>query len=112
MSPNTPSSITPTGTLVHRVGSTHTAPDPAPVGLDLPRIDEPVELSPKLYNHDLAPTQAAGRRWSSYSIFTLWANDVHSLGIMDSLWACSLWAWAAGKSWSRSVSAPRCCSSC
>ncbi len=80
MSPNTPSSITPTGTLVHRVGSTHTAPDPAPVGLDLPRIDEPVELSPKLYNHDLAPTQAAGRRWSSYSIFTLWANDVHSLG--------------------------------
>ena len=37
-------------------------------------------LSATLFNQDLAPTQRKGRRWSSYSIFTLWANDVHSLG--------------------------------
>ncbi|MDN5762591.1 MAG: NCS1 family nucleobase:cation symporter-1 [Microlunatus sp.] len=37
-------------------------------------------LSPRLYNADLAPTQRVGRRWSSYNIFALWANDVHSLG--------------------------------
>ena len=40
----------------------------------------PVALSPRLYNRDLAPTQRCGRSWSAYSIFTLWANDVHSLG--------------------------------
>ncbi len=28
----------------------------------------------------MAPTTRKGRTWSSYSIFTLWANDVHSLG--------------------------------
>ena len=39
-----------------------------------------VEISPTLYNADLAPTKKAGRSWSGYSIFTLWANDVHSLG--------------------------------
>jgi nucleobase:cation symporter-1, NCS1 family len=37
-------------------------------------------ISPTLYNADLAPTKRAGRSWSGYSIFTLWANDVHSLG--------------------------------
>ncbi|PYH01208.1 nitrate reductase [Arthrobacter stackebrandtii] len=37
-------------------------------------------LSASLFNQDLAPTKMKGRRWSSYSIFTLWANDVHSLG--------------------------------
>ncbi len=37
-------------------------------------------ISPGLYNIDLAPTKAKGRKWTSYSIFTLWANDVHSLG--------------------------------
>ena len=37
-------------------------------------------ISPTLYNVDLAPTKRAGRSWSGYSIFTLWANDVHSLG--------------------------------
>jgi NCS1 family nucleobase:cation symporter-1 len=40
----------------------------------------PHGLSASLYNNDLAPTTKAGRTWSSYSIFTLWANDVHSLG--------------------------------
>lgn len=40
----------------------------------------PHDLSPTLYNQDLAPTTRKGRTWSSYSIFTLWANDVHSLG--------------------------------
>ncbi|BAS16090.1 probable allantoin permease [Arthrobacter sp. Hiyo8] len=38
------------------------------------------DISPTLYNLDLAPTKKEGRRWTSYSIFTLWANDVHSLG--------------------------------
>jgi NCS1 family nucleobase:cation symporter-1 len=37
-------------------------------------------ISPTLYNIDLAPTKRQGRRWTGYSIFTLWANDVHSLG--------------------------------
>jgi NCS1 family nucleobase:cation symporter-1 len=37
-------------------------------------------ISPSLYNVDLAPTKRQGRRWTGYSIFTLWANDVHSLG--------------------------------
>ncbi|MGP9607902.1 NCS1 family nucleobase:cation symporter-1 [Glutamicibacter sp. 363] len=46
------------------------------------RIDpsNPHELSATLYNEDLAPTTRTGRTWNSYSIFTLWANDVHSLG--------------------------------
>jgi NCS1 family nucleobase:cation symporter-1 len=46
--------------------------------LDLPPI------SPRLYNQDLAPTMRAGRRWSAYNIFTLWANDVHSLATTPS----------------------------
>ncbi|MFJ6415250.1 NCS1 family nucleobase:cation symporter-1 [Paeniglutamicibacter sp. NPDC091659] len=50
-----------------------------------PAIVDPLELNPHdlsatLYNNDLAPTTKKGRTWSSYSIFTLWANDVHSLG--------------------------------
>ncbi|MFP5071714.1 NCS1 family nucleobase:cation symporter-1 [Pseudonocardia nantongensis] len=39
-----------------------------------------VEVSPRLYNRDLAPTCAEGRSWKAYNIFTLWAVDVHSLG--------------------------------
>lgn len=38
------------------------------------------DVSPLLYNADLAPTKREGRRWGAYNIFTLWANDVHSLG--------------------------------
>ena len=37
------------------------------------------ELSPRLHNHDLAPTRIAGRRWGRYSIFALWTNDVHNI---------------------------------
>lgn len=50
--------------------------------VDAPSITIAVQagLSPRLYNSDLAPTTREGRRWSAYSIFTLWANDVHSLG--------------------------------
>lgn len=33
-----------------------------------------------LYTYDLAPTKKQGRRWGAYNVFTLWANDVHSLG--------------------------------
>jgi NCS1 family nucleobase:cation symporter-1 len=36
--------------------------------------------STALYSYDLAPTKKEGRRWGAYSVFTLWANDVHSLG--------------------------------
>ncbi|GAA0503142.1 allantoin permease [Saccharopolyspora subtropica] len=36
--------------------------------------------STALYSHDLAPTKKEGRRWGAYNVFTLWANDVHSLG--------------------------------
>ncbi len=42
--------------------------------------DDLYDVSPRLYNGDLAPTKKAGRPWSGYNIFTLWANDVHSLG--------------------------------
>ncbi|PJG59177.1 NCS1 family nucleobase:cation symporter-1 [Aeromonas cavernicola] len=44
----------------------------------LPDVDD--KLSPRLYNQDLAPTKREGRSWSGYNIFTLWVNDVHSLG--------------------------------
>ena len=37
-------------------------------------------ISDRLYNQDLAPTKREGRKWSAYNFFTLWANDVHSLG--------------------------------
>ncbi|MER7949265.1 NCS1 family nucleobase:cation symporter-1 [Streptomyces sp. NPDC096079] len=33
-----------------------------------------------LYTYDLAPTKKEGRSWGAYNVFTLWANDVHSLG--------------------------------
>lgn len=59
-------------------------------------LDAAPELSPRLYNTDLAPTQRAGRHWSAYNIFTLWANDVHSLGnytFAIGLFALGLGAW-------------------
>lgn len=40
----------------------------------------PSGVSPALYNQDLAPTAQKGRSWGAYSLFTLWANDVHNLG--------------------------------
>ena len=55
-----------------------------------------VEISPRLYNPDLAPTKMAGRKWSAYNIFALWANDVHSLGNYGfalGLFALGLGAW-------------------
>ena len=58
-------------------------PSRASQGLDeAPSINIAVQagISPRLYNSDLAPTNREGRHWSAYSIFTLWANDVHSLG--------------------------------
>ena len=65
------------------------------VGVDI-APDALDALSPQLYNSDLAPTKREGRRWSSYSIFTLWANDVHSLGnyaFAIGLFALGLGAW-------------------
>src|SRR5699024_10426277 len=56
----------------------------------------PAEVSPQLYNEDLAPTQRSGRRWNAYNVFTLWANDVHSLGnyaFAIGLFALGLGAW-------------------
>lgn len=54
----------------------------ASVSTDLPdaTTNLPDGVSPHLYNDDLAPTKRAGRTWRAYNIFTLWANDVHSLG--------------------------------
>ncbi|MFY9679928.1 MAG: NCS1 family nucleobase:cation symporter-1, partial [Glutamicibacter protophormiae] len=48
---------------------------PAESGHERSGIDRanPYELSPSLYNQDLAPTTRSGRTWSAYSIFTLWA---------------------------------------
>ncbi|GAA1004547.1 NCS1 family nucleobase:cation symporter-1 [Nocardiopsis tropica] len=46
----------------------------------VPDVDALNRLSSGLYNRDLAPTKRAGRTWGAYNIFTLWANDVHSLG--------------------------------
>ncbi|MEV0698293.1 NCS1 family nucleobase:cation symporter-1 [Saccharopolyspora sp. NPDC050389] len=42
--------------------------------------DPPGTASTTLYSYDLAPTKKEGRRWGAYNVFTLWANDVHSLG--------------------------------
>ncbi|MFK3677675.1 NCS1 family nucleobase:cation symporter-1 [Microbacterium sp. NPDC090218] len=58
-------------------------PSRASEGLDeAPSINIAVQagISPRLYNSDLAPTTREGRHWGAYSIFALWANDVHSLG--------------------------------
>ena len=70
------------------------------------------DISPSLYNTDLAPTKRQGRRWTAYSIFTLWANDVHSLG--NYAFAVGLFslASAAGRSWWPWASARRCSSCC
>ena len=66
-------------------------------GLDLSLDDRlPEGVSPRLYNHDLAPTRREGRTWSAYNIFALWANDVHSLGnyaFAIGLFALGLGAW-------------------
>ncbi|MGO2642794.1 cytosine permease, partial [Brevibacterium aurantiacum] len=53
-------------------------------------------ISPRFYNSDLAPSRKEGRSWTAYSVFTLWANDVHSLGNYGfalGLFALGLGAW-------------------
>ncbi|GLZ84823.1 permease [Metapseudomonas resinovorans] len=60
---------------------------PTPVSavtqLDPPKVDSAapgaVDLSPRLYSADLAPTRAANRSWGRYSLFALWTNDVHNI---------------------------------
>ncbi|WP_446462222.1 NCS1 family nucleobase:cation symporter-1 [Streptomyces sp. BRA346] len=47
---------------------------------DRSRVDAEGAVSSGLYTYDLAPTKKEGRRWGAYNVFTLWANDVHSLG--------------------------------
>ncbi|RII17269.1 putative allantoin permease [Streptomyces sp. YIM 130001] len=54
--------------------------DGAPPATDSPQGAVPAGTSPRLYSPDLAPTKKAGRSWGGYNVFTLWANDVHSLG--------------------------------
>ncbi|KAF1008352.1 MAG: putative allantoin permease [Pseudomonas fluorescens] len=54
------------------------------------------ELSPRLHNRDLAPTQVEGRRWGGYSIFALWTNDVHNIANYSfaiGLYALGLGGW-------------------
>lgn len=56
----------------------------------------PDQVSPQLYNEDLAPTKRENRPWNGYNVFTLWANDVHSLGnyaFAIGLFALGLGAW-------------------
>jgi len=56
----------------------------------------PRGVDPSLYNKDLAPSKREGRTWSTYNIFALWANDVHSLGNYSfaiGLFALGLGAW-------------------
>ena len=81
--------------------------DPEPWGTGDPAVEAavrppdlagplPAGVSPRLYNRDLAPTTRKGRTWHAYSIFTLWANDVHSLGnyaFAIGLFALGLGAW-------------------
>lgn len=67
-----------TAQLVSPVGDSAIAVPPRPA--DAAGVAFAPGLSTRLYNRDLAPARRAGRRWSGYSIFTLWANDVHSLG--------------------------------
>jgi NCS1 family nucleobase:cation symporter-1 len=84
----------PEDTMVHHRHEHHD-----PIMHQPPVSAEALGLSPtsaRLYNQDLAPTKMAGRRWTAYSIFTLWANDVHSLGnygFAIGLFALGLGAW-------------------
>ncbi|NWD73546.1 NCS1 family nucleobase:cation symporter-1 [Pseudomonas gingeri] len=34
----------------------------------------------QLYNQDLAPTSPQGRTWGTFSLFSMWMSDVHSVG--------------------------------
>lgn len=59
-------------------------------------LSEPLQLSPRLHNSDLAPTKAEGRRWGQYSIFALWTNDVHNIANYSfaiGLYALGLGGW-------------------
>ncbi|CAI8834725.1 NCS1 family nucleobase:cation symporter-1 [Pseudomonas serboccidentalis] len=59
-------------------------------------LTEPLQLSPRLHNSDLAPTRAEGRRWGKYSIFALWTNDVHNIANYSfaiGLYALGLGGW-------------------
>ncbi|WP_030265062.1 NCS1 family nucleobase:cation symporter-1 [Streptomyces violens] len=47
---------------------------------DRSSVETGTAVSAGLYTYDLAPTKREGRRWGAYNVFTLWANDVHSLG--------------------------------
>lgn len=56
----------------------------------------PPTASPALFSRDLAPTARSGRTWHAYALFTLWANDAHSLGnyaFAIGLFALGLGAW-------------------
>ncbi len=50
-------------------------------GIDAHAAAMPAGVSPNLYNQDLAPSKKAGRTWTAYNIFALWANDVHKKAV-------------------------------
>ncbi|MGB7756975.1 MAG: NCS1 family nucleobase:cation symporter-1 [Salinisphaera sp.] len=59
-------------------------------------MSSPAFPHPRLYNNDIAPVQREGRHWNAYNVFTMWANDVHSLGnytFAIGLFALGLGAW-------------------
>ncbi|SMX76308.1 Permease for cytosine/purines, uracil, thiamine, allantoin [Brevibacterium iodinum ATCC 49514] len=76
---------------------TESAEAPAPTRLGpSPEQLAAHRISPRFYNADLAPSRKEGRSWTAYSVFTLWANDVHSLGNYGfalGLFALGLGAW-------------------
>src|SRR5699024_12880987 len=53
--------------------------DASPSMLDTLSLHDALPIS-HLYNDDIAPVQRDGRHWGAYNVFTMWANDVHSLG--------------------------------
>ena len=78
-----------------RKSETGEAPAPTRLGPSAEQLAAH-RISPRFYNADLAPARKEGRSWTAYSVFTLWANDVHSLGNYGfalGLFALGLGAW-------------------
>lgn len=61
--------------------------------------DLPPGYSSRLYNEDLAPTPPEERTWGTYSLFSMWMSDVHSIGgytFAAGLFFLGIAAWQVG----------------